>query len=219
MDDEISTGGAKENFTYLLNSIDDNYNYIMFCDQDDFWLNYKIEKTLIKMKEEEKNSKGKCPIIIFTDSIVVDENLEKISESMWEYQKVKPTFSQDIFRLSTCNVITGCTMMINKSAKKEYKLTKNALMHDWLLALQILKVGGKLSFVNESLILYRQHSLNVSGAKNTNFSGYLNKIAKLDKLIKNNLSNYYMVKELNIFSNMLSFIFSKIKTMCMRFYS
>ena len=53
LDDDISTGGAKENFTYLLDNINDDYDYIMFCDQDDVWLEDKIEITLKKMLEIE----------------------------------------------------------------------------------------------------------------------------------------------------------------------
>ena len=217
IDDEISTGGAKENFTYLLNNIDDNYDYIMFCDQDDIWKKDKIEKTLQKMNEEEFKNINKYPIIVFTDLIIVDQKLNVISESMWKYQRVKPTFSQDINRLSTCNVITGCTMMMNKLSIKEYKLTKKALMHDWLLSLQILKIGGKIVYIDEGLILYRQHGKNVSGAKKTTFLGYLQKIKELNSLIKGNLLNYYMLKELNIFTNIFSYTFSKIKTMYLRF--
>ena len=43
IDDDISTGGAKENFAYLLNKIDKNFDYLMFCDQDDVWLNNRIK--------------------------------------------------------------------------------------------------------------------------------------------------------------------------------
>ena len=56
LDDNISTGGAKENFTYLLENIDDDYEHIMFCDQDDVWLEDKIDITLKKMLEIEKEN-------------------------------------------------------------------------------------------------------------------------------------------------------------------
>ncbi|CAM4017028.1 glycosyltransferase family 2 protein [Arcobacter cloacae] len=216
LDDDISTGGAKENFSYLIQKIDNNFDYVMFCDQDDIWLDDKIKKTLLKMEEVDRNFQ-KSPIVIFTDLIVVDQNLKILAESMWKYQKVKPIFSQDIYRLATCNVITGCTMMLNKLAIREYNFSKNALMHDWSIALQVLKIGGKIAYVNEGLILYRQHSFNVCGAKNITLISYLNHIRQFNNSLEANLSNYNMLKELQIFTNIFSFIFSKIKTIYFRF--
>jgi len=46
--------GASKSFFRLLGYSD--AKYIMFCDQDDVWLPYKIEKTYNKMKELEKNT-------------------------------------------------------------------------------------------------------------------------------------------------------------------
>ncbi len=218
INDNYIFGNSKENFSHLLNIVDDKFNYIMFCDQDDIWKNDKIEKTFLKLKEEENIMSMDCPIIIFTDLIIVDENLELISDSMWKYQKTKPLFCQNINRLATCNVVTGCTMMINKAAKKQYSLTKNAIMHDWLLSLQVLKAGGRISFVNEGLILYRQHSSNVCGARHISFIGHIKKINTLNKFIKENLKHYNMVKELGIFENIFFFFFSKIRTIFIRFF-
>jgi len=219
LEDKYTFGSSKGNFTYLLKIVDDRFNYIMFSDQDDVWKSDKIEKTFIKMKEEEHSYGMSCPIIIFSDLIVVNKNLEIISDSMWKYQRVKPSFSKSINRLGTCNVVTGCTMMINKAAKLEYRLTKNAIMHDWLLSLQVLKAGGRISFVNEGLIFYRQHSSNVCGAKQSNIIRYIKKIISLNKFINENLMNYKMLKELNIVSNILTYCFLKIKTTFIRFFS
>ena len=42
------TGGAKDNFLFLLRTVD--APYIMFCDQDDVWMREKIEKTYRRMR-------------------------------------------------------------------------------------------------------------------------------------------------------------------------
>ena len=54
LDDNISTGSAKNNFEYLLNKSD--AQYIMFSDQDDIWLQNKIELSIEKIINIEKTS-------------------------------------------------------------------------------------------------------------------------------------------------------------------
>ncbi len=51
---------AKMNFDHLFQYAKKYYNfdYIMFADQDDVWLSTKIEKTLKKMKNFDKNNKN-----------------------------------------------------------------------------------------------------------------------------------------------------------------
>ena len=69
LDDDISCGGAKENFTYVLNNIDKNFDYIMFCDQDDLWLPNRIELFLNEVKIQEKNNPN-LPLVSFSDLIL-----------------------------------------------------------------------------------------------------------------------------------------------------
>lgn len=158
--------GAKESFTELLSYAVANSDseYFMFCDQDDVWNHDKIEKTLAKMKELETFYSSEMPLLIHTDLEVVDENLKTISNSMWEYEYILPqcnTFN----RLLIQNTITGCTMMINrKLAKKSLDIPEEAIMHDWWIGL-IASCFGKISYLEESTIKYRQHGKNTIGAK------------------------------------------------------
>lgn len=55
-------------------------DYIMLCDQDDVWKPDKIEKTLKRIKAMEKRLGRDLPLAVFTDAIIVDENLNTISE-------------------------------------------------------------------------------------------------------------------------------------------
>jgi glycosyltransferase involved in cell wall biosynthesis len=176
INDGISTGGAKQNFTYLLNNIDNNYDYIMFCDQDDVWMKEKIEITLNKMLEVE----AKCirkPILIHTDLKVVDDQLNIISNSMFKYQKLNLNNQDNIERISIENIVTGCTMMLNKKLVMLSKtIPEEAIMHDWWIAITTLKCNGIIEFVDNSTILYRQHELNTIGSKKINLIFYVKKI-------------------------------------------
>lgn len=167
------TGGAKFNFFSLMKKI--TAEYIMFSDQDDWWLPDKINKTLKKcIALEHKNTAR--PVAVFTDLKVVDEKLKLINGRMSRYQKLEmknTTFN----KLMIQNVVTGCTMMINRECRNkaiECQDPSKVIMHDWWCAL-IASYFGKIGYVDESLILYRQHGNNSVGAKNIYSMVYLEK--------------------------------------------
>ena len=61
----------------------------MFSDQDDIWLSNKIEKTISNfLLFEEKYGKN-TPLLIHADLIVVDKNLQTISNSFWDFVSFK----------------------------------------------------------------------------------------------------------------------------------
>lgn len=210
LNDNIATGGAKENFTYILNKIDDNYDYIMFCDQDDVWLENKVEITLKKMLESEEKSKD-IPILIHTDLKVVDENLNIISYSMFKYQKlnIKNQYSLDLMSME--NIITGCTMMINKQLSLLSKnIATEAIMHDWWIAIIALREDGLIEFVDKPTILYRQHQLNTIGSKKVNLSYYFKKLLRMKENINDYKRIYIQYKKAKIDIFIFKFVFFKL---------
>ena len=154
------TGGPQNNFLSALSRTD--ADYYMFCDQDDVWLDNKIELTYKKMCETEE--KGK-PCAIFSDLAVVDSELRTIDCSFMHYTNRYPekTGLRDILAR---NCAAGCTMMINRELAAlmiKYKSIDNIYMHDWW-GMLIAACLGKIGYINEPLILYRQHEKNQLGA-------------------------------------------------------
>jgi len=157
--------GAKCSFYALLDYALQNgdSNYFMFCDQDDIWNKEKIKITLQKMQEVEKGFPSK-PVLIHSDLKVVDEELKIIDKSFWNYEFILPQYNS-LNRLIIQNTITGCTMMINrKLAKISLPIHENYIMHDWWLGLVASKFG-KINYIEEATIEYRQHGKNTIGAK------------------------------------------------------
>lgn len=154
-----STGGAKSNFMYLLNQVEaDMY---MFCDQDDIWLPNKIELTYLQMKDQYKT----MPVVVYTDLKIVDAELNIIDSSYYHYTAKNPD-RNDLIDLLKSNVTVGCTMMINRILRNkalELDEIHNIFMHDWWISL-IAAATGKLIFLNQPTILYRQHGNNSVGA-------------------------------------------------------
>lgn len=181
IEDNKSSLGAKMNFGELIKC--SKNDYCMFCDQDDFWLPNKIEITLLKMRELEEKYGKEEPILIHTDLKVVDENLNIINNSFWKYMNLNYKKNNLNFMI-TQNIVTGCTMMINKSLVDVVEdIPTECYMHDWWIGL-VASVFGKIDSVNEGTILYRQHYNNEIGAKKENIINMLtNKIRNRSKVV------------------------------------
>jgi len=154
--------GSSQSFMRILEHV--QTPYIMFCDQDDVWINNKIELTLEKMQELERSYGFEVPLLVFTDMKVVDSKLNLLSESFWSYQRLDPNITCDWKKLLAQNVIAGCTIMINQAAKKvalPYRFDE--MLHDHWIGVQIAKYG-KIASIATPTMLYRQHNKNVEGA-------------------------------------------------------
>lgn len=158
--------GIKKSFEILLSFALENSmsEYFIFCDQDDIWNKNKVETTYHKIQELE-NTYGKfIPLLVHSNLVVVDQNLDVLSTSFWKYQHIDPS-KDSLNRLLLHNTVTGCAMMINRAlAEKVKNIPKEAIMHDWWIAM-VASAFGKIAYINEPLMLYRQHSANDIGAK------------------------------------------------------
>ena len=104
--------------------------------------------------------------MVHSDLSVVDSNLEMIAESFFQYANIPKRIVLN--QLMVQNSVTGCTMMINRCLQQYFLRLlpmSKIIMHDYWAAL-IAKVFGKIGFVNESTMYYRQHGNNSVGAKN-----------------------------------------------------
>ncbi|MCD8553999.1 glycosyltransferase family 2 protein [Seleniivibrio sp.] len=177
--DGIKCGGAKENFAHLLQFCIGKSDYYMFCDQDDVWLEDKIESTLAKMTESEELFPH-VPILVHTDLKVVGSDLSVISDSMIRFQKIKVSNNYNIIKLSLENTVTGCTVMMNHSlAEKLTDMPEEAIVHDWWAGLTALAYGGKVVYLDKATILYRQHERNTIGTQKTDIRYMFSKLKNL----------------------------------------
>lgn len=209
IEDSIGNLGSSKSFMKLLEYSSD-CEYVMFCDQDDVWLPEKIEMSINKIKELEVESNKNIPLLVFTDLTVVDEKLNIINKSYWNYQKLIPSITNDWKKLLSQNVITGCTIIMNKKAKEVcLPFTLEMMIHDQWIGVNVSKYG-KIGYLNEQTILYRQHGNNVEGAHNYGIKYVLNKLMKL----QNNFayfkaaSNHF--KDITIFKLTVNKIFINI---------
>lgn len=180
INDKKGNRGPSGSFFELLNH--SQSDYIMFCDQDDYWEKNKVELTIKKMFESERDYPNK-PILVHTDLAIADKNLNIINQSMWSFQKLNPD-RRTLNFLLVQNNITGCTVMINKETLKYIKhVPENAIMHDWWIGL-IVSTFGQITYLKKSTILYRQHGKNEVGAKKYGIKLIKNVFAEQEKTKK-----------------------------------
>jgi len=155
------SGGAKENFLRLMEQ--STAEYVCFSDQDDVWLPNKVSRTKQAMDELEFKWGRDCPLLVFTDLCVVDDQLNMLYESFWTHMGIDPERISQLAQLLGKSVVTGCTAMLNRRLLElSLPMPAAALMHDRWIAL-LASVLGKSDFVRMQAVLYRQHDRNVLG--------------------------------------------------------
>lgn len=159
--------GTVSSFFYLLEQAD--ADYYMFADQDDVWKKNKVELTVNKMKNILDQN---IPTCVYSNLTVVDECLNEKGQLLTNNWQSFP------YLLFTNNVF-GCTMAINQSLKSKVLFNDlnidNIYMHDWWLAL-LAAAFGKVLYIPESTILYRQHGSNQVGASKKNVLSFTKRI-------------------------------------------
>lgn len=164
--------GVKESFIRLLIHV--QADYYVFCDQDDFWLPNKVQLTFDGM-----DLKFKKPQLVFTDLRLVDESLQELNSSALRHVDVNRWIEPN--NLFFDNVVTGCTVMINDALKQVAVpvVAGEIVMHDWWLALLATQMG-RVKYIEQATILYRQHSGNQVGI-NASVASKLKKIHEFRK--------------------------------------
>ena len=158
-----NSGSASSNFMKLMKKHKDDY--IMLCDQDDIWLPDKIEKSLKKIKHMEIKYGVNMPLLVHTDLCVVDNDLKILDKSY--IHRVNANYSKNAFNNEIIqNTLTGNTAIYNMAlANLITNEPKYMVMHDWWLIL-IASAFGKVDYIEEATILYRQHKDNIVGSTN-----------------------------------------------------
>ena len=155
--------GACQNFSYLLQNCESDY--YMFSDCDDVWLSAKVEKSFAKLLEMEREHGTASPLLVHTDSTVVTSSMNILGESLWRFQNIQPDREHSLRKFIIRNTITGCTVILNKALRDIIgPIPGDAIMHDWWIAL-VAAAFGKIDYVDEPTMLYRQHDTNSIGAK------------------------------------------------------
>ncbi len=172
-DDERKLGPT-QNFSRLMECA--IAPYVMFCDQDDIWLPDKIEKSLSKIKEMEMRHGPSTPLLVYTDLSVCDEYGKLVADSYWRFQRINPRVALHPASALVQDNATGNTFIFNRALNDlATPVPPEMIGHDWWVAL-IALYAGKIDYLTDRTLRYRQHSGNVSGKKGANWAILLKKL-------------------------------------------
>lgn len=169
--------GSSKSFERLLDFVESDY--FMFSDQDDIWCNNKIECSFKEMLHIEDLYGKNMPLMVCADAKCIDSDGKDICDSFFESQKFIDTTKNDISLLAL-NVVQGSTALMNKKVMDYIRPFPNYVQHDQWIAV-ITAHYGKVSYLHEPLLLYRQHGHNVLGALNIGASYFMKKMGNIKK--------------------------------------
>jgi len=171
--------GAARSFMHLMEvaaTLDNEFDYYAFSDQDDIWLKDKISVAVSHLESFDPT----LPLLYFSKPQLVDEQLKHIKKN---WINLNCSFGEAMI----VNGALGCTEVFNKrlldltTSYSPYFLT----MHDAWIYRICLATGGKVFYDENAYILYRQHAKNVIGGKSNIYLKWKKRINRYIKKQKN----------------------------------
>ena len=153
---------------------------VVLSDQDDVWREDKLAR-IEEMFLESPEIGG-----VFSDALVVDENLIPMGYTMWEHVHFTKEDQARVLRGDVLDIllrhhkVTGATLALRRSLSDVVLPIPPLWMHDTWIALLIAAVS-KLSIIDETLVKYRQHSENQVGAKKKSIRFLLSQCGAIDR--------------------------------------
>lgn len=140
------------NSFFELLKLSDSADYYAYCDQDDVWMEDKIERA-VDFLEKSNSSK---PTLYFSNSDYYDGEMNYLATA--EKNKIYN------FRNSLVECVTqGMTMVINNKTRETIIKNKpeTCLYHDWWTYM-ICSGFGEIIYDDKSLVKYRRHNKSVT---------------------------------------------------------
>lgn len=154
--------GYVKNFENLLLHCPEDY--ISLSDQDDIWLDNKLEIQMHEMLKLEESNKEDA-YLVHSDLSMIDENNQIIKSSYFKYRNYKLKDTKDLgHMLGPCGVM-GNTILMNKKLKDfVLKFPDKLDLHDYWIGVNC-ELFGVRKTLNLQLVKYRIHSNNFSNSQ------------------------------------------------------
>lgn len=176
-------GSPQKNFYNLINNADiEDYDYFALSDQDDVWMEEKLEKAIEKIS----NYDNTTPVIYYGSAIKVDEKLNKLKSNYVGYEV------KEISEVLVASTAQGCTIVMNKKLMMLLRNneTSTDMMHDGWIHKTCLILNGVSIFDPVPYMYYRIHNSNAFISRNK-------RIINILKFIFDNRNKGVLTKVIN----------------------
>ncbi len=159
--------GVKKNFE---NALMHCQNEIIFlADQDDIWLEGKVEQVLLAFEQGVS--------VVMHDAKIIDNDLHTIYASFFERKNVQTGIVHNLIK----NGYMGCCMAFRKDLLQYIlPIPEYIYMHDQWIGMVGDKVGKNV-LIHQPYLLYRRHGDNVSDMQHGSLKEMINKRAQMIK--------------------------------------
>lgn len=157
----ICTGprkGFSANFMSLVCDADISAEYFAFSDQDDIWMDDKLERALQWLDSIQPG----IPALYCSRTLIINEHNQEIGFSPRLHRP--PSFRNALVQ----SIAGGNTMVFNRSARELLLSAKPDLpvvSHDWWTYMVVSGCGGQVFYDPSPSIRYRRHKYNIIGKK------------------------------------------------------
>ena len=170
-------------------------DYVIFCDQDDIWFEKKIGNLLVFAKNKLLDDR---PGLVYCDGYGYNSEKGVIS-----LNSISRAHAKNLNEFLFFNAgYQGCSMFFNrKLCQLAQNYNTNFYMHDDIVSL-LAHTFGDVYFLDEALMLYRQHSSNVTGNIQSGLSDFIKRVVS---------KNGYVISKKHYQEKMFFFDFYKNK--------
>jgi hypothetical protein len=142
--------GYRRNFEHAMSQC--RGRWIAPCDQDDIWLPHKISALAAELQRPGTT-------MAYCDSELVDDDGRSLNLRLSDCLRLMST--DDPLTLLMANMVSGHAMLFERGVLEAAQPFPQAMFHDWWLASAAASTG-RVAFVDECLVQYRQHAHNVT---------------------------------------------------------
>lgn len=145
---ELNVGYAK-NFETILQYC--KGEFIAFCDQDDYWFPNKIDTMLANFSDDD--------VMVYHDSEFIDESGLTLNKKLSQTSGYINTKHHHEVVYNNC--VAGHALMFRRMLISEIVPFPENIPHDhWVTYIAL--ITGKVSYLREVLVQYRQHALSIT---------------------------------------------------------
>jgi glycosyltransferase involved in cell wall biosynthesis len=149
--------GHWRNFLSLVHRVTLDDGFFAFSDQDDIWLEQKLEKAVAWLTSVAPET----PAVYFTRTILIETSGKVLGLSPLFTRA--PSFRNALVQ----NIGGGNTMVFNRAAQRALAATPadvTVISHDWWTYQLITGIGGVAYYDPRPSVKYRQHGQNLIGS-------------------------------------------------------